>query len=63
MQHLGQDLVLRAEGLDTALIHHQQPIDAGNRARAVRDDDDNALALPHAQDRLRQRFLAVRIEI
>ena len=49
--------------LDAPLIHHQQPIDACNRAGAMSDHDDDALTLPHAQDRLRQRFLAVGVEI
>ena len=51
-EHLGQHLVLRAEGLGAPLRHHQQQVDAGERARAVGDHDDDAAARAHAQDGL-----------
>ena len=63
LHQLGQDLVLRTERLLTALLHHQQEIDAGDRARPMRDDDDDAAARATREDRLGQGFVAFGIEI
>ena len=41
----------------------KRQIDSGNCARAMRDDHDDAVALPHAEDRARQGFVALGIEI
>ena len=38
-------------------------IDAGNGARTVGDDNDDALALAHSKDRARQRFVAFGVEV
>ena len=46
------------EGLRLALVHDQDLVDAGERARPVRDHDDDAAALAHAQDGLVKRLVA-----
>ncbi len=43
--------------------HRQHQIDAGQRARPVGDDHDDAAARPHAEDRLRQRLFALGVEV
>ena len=45
------------------LIHDKNLVDAGDRARPMRDDDDDAVALAHAENRLGQSFVALRVEI
>jgi hypothetical protein len=63
LQHLGQDLVFGANGLDSTVTHHQKTVDTGNGAGAMSDYDDDTVALTHAKDGSRQRVLAVAIEI
>ena len=63
LQHLAQHLVLRPEGLRAAVRHHQDQVDGGERARPVRDDDDDAAARAHAEDGAGQRLLALAVEI
>src|SRR5215207_5647339 len=62
-EHLVQHLVLRSEGLGFPIRHHQNEIDAGERARAVRDHHDDAAAGARAQDRLGQRLLSLGVEV
>ena len=63
MQNLGQDFVLRPEGLHAPIVHDQNLIDAGNGAWAVGDDDDDALAFAHAENCAGQRFVALGVEV
>ena len=60
---LDKILVFRTDGLGPTLAHHQKPVDSGNGAGPMSDDDDNALAFTYAENGLRQRFLALGIEI
>ena len=63
LHHLGQHRVLGSERLHAPLGHHHQLVDAGERAGAMRDDDDDAAARAHAHNGLRQRLIAVGVEI
>ncbi len=62
-QHLGEHLVLRPESLRPAVGHHQNEVDRGERARAVRDHDDDAPAGPGREDRLGQGLLPLGVEV
>src|SRR5713226_425492 len=61
--HLGRDLILGPKGLRASLIHHQQMVDRRERARPVRDDDDDTASTAHAENSLRERLLADRVEV
>src|SRR6266516_4811414 len=61
--HLGRDLILGPEGLRAPLIHHQQMIDGRKCAGPVGDDNHDAAPAAHAENGLRERLLADRIEI
>ena len=58
-----QHLFLRPERLNPALAHHQQLVDACNRAGPMRDNNDDTAPRPHAHDGAAERFIALRIEI
>ena len=62
-EQLRQNFVARAHGVDAAVDHGEHLVDAGERARPMRHHDHDAAARAHAQDRLRQRLVAVGIEI
>src|ERR1051326_322427 len=61
--HLGRDLILRPEGLRPPLVHHQEMIDRRERARPVRDYDNDAASAAHPENRLGERFLAGGVQI
>ena len=63
MQDLGQNFVLRTEGLHLALVHDQDFVDAGDSAGTVSDDDDDAFTFAHAKNCARERFVAFGVEV
>ena len=62
-EHLAQHFFLLAEGGDAAVDHGERHVDAFERARPVRDDDGDAAAPAHRQDRLGQRRVALGVEV
>ena len=54
---------LRSERLHAALVQDEHVVDAGQRARAVRDDDRDAAARAHTADRTGQRLARRRVEV
>ena len=60
---LRRAIVARAHGVDAAVDHGENLVDAGERAWPMRHHDHNTAARAHAQDRLRQRLIAFGIEI
>ena len=59
----GKHLVLGSEDLGARLIQDEDCVDGGECARSMRDHDDDAAAPAHAKYRLRQRRLAVGVEV
>src|SRR5262245_42784949 len=60
VQHFGEHLVLRTERDGAPLLHCQEEIHPSDCRRAMGDDDGNAAARSDAENRLRQRCVAVR---
>ena len=60
---LAQHLVARPEGLDDALVHHEQQVAFRDRRRAVRHDDDDAAVGLDLADRVHQRLAALAVEV
>ena len=46
-----------------SLIHGENEIEASDRARSMRDDNNNSIACSNAENRARQCFIAFGIEI
>src|SRR5918993_600461 len=57
-----QDLVPRSDGLDAPAVHDRDEVDVPERRRTMGDDDHDAAALAHRQDRLIERFVAGAVE-
>ena len=58
-----EDFFFGAELLLPAFGHHQDIVDAGDRARPMRDDDNDRAPGAQAENGARQRFVAFRVEI
>src|ERR1019366_9095023 len=63
LQHLFQHLIFAAKRLRSALTHDQHVVDTGQCARPVCNHDQNSAAGAYIQNGLRQRLLALSIEI
>ena len=63
-QDFRQHFVLRAEGLQAAVVHDQDTVSTARKcARPMRDDDGDPAARPDAEDGPRQRLFAFGVEV